>query len=174
MAAILDSINAFRQMLADSPHFQDWCGAADAAAALARIHTDGLPPPAESADSFSAASYAALRPYALIYPSEGDPFRFEREAADNCWKVSGALICVLSKTYAGTDTPTEQFDAMAAAIENIVRSNDPGQPGLTELAGEAERLFLTAIRVDFVGRTPPEDREDYGDAYDVLLSVTWG
>lgn len=174
MGCITDSINAFRQMLADSPHFRTWAGVANPTAALARIYRDGLPSPDVSQDAFTAAQYAALRPYALIYPSEDEPYILQRDAAHNCWKTTGSLICVLSKSYPATSTPDAQFVDMAAAIENLIRSDDINNPGLVELSGEDGRLFLTDIRVDFVGRTPPEHVNDYGDAYDVLLSIRWG
>lgn len=174
MGCITDPINAFKEMLGDNPHFQTWAGVANSSAAKARIYRDGLPSPDVSQDAFTAEQYAALRPYALIYPDESEPFLMRRDASHNCWKTTGSLICVLSKSYVATSTPDAQFAEMAAAIENIIRSDNIAQPGLVELAGEDNRLYLTDIRIDFVGRTPKEYLDDYGDAYDVLLSVRWG
>ncbi len=159
MGCITDPINAFKEMLGDNPHFQAWAGVANASQAKARIYRDGLPPPDVAVDAFSAAAYNAFRPYALIYPAEDEPLILQRDAAHNCWKHTGAIICVLSKSYNATSTPDAQFAQMAADVENIIASGDINNPGLTDLSARMAGYFLTDVRVDFVGRNSPRTRQ---------------
>ena len=52
--------------LADCTAFRTWCGASDQAAALARIHLEGLPDPPEGQQTYTAEQLRALRPYAIV------------------------------------------------------------------------------------------------------------
>ncbi len=174
MGVCADPVEAIRNMLADCVWFQQWSGAADATEAKARTYVDGLPPPTLPEDSHDATALAALRPYAIVYPAENESFRLVRDASPNCWSISGRMIVILSKAYTDTDTPTALWAELAAELEKIIRSGDDNQPGLAEMSNLAGYLGITEIMVDFVGRTPPEARNEYGDAFDVALMLDWG
>lgn len=174
MGVCADPVEAMRNMLADCTWFQAWAGVANAVDAKAKTYVDGLPSPTLPADSLTAAAFAALRPYAIVYPAENESIRLRRDASPNCWSISGRMVVILSRSYSATDTPTTHWAELAAAIEKIVRSGDDNSPGLCEMANLAGYLGIQEIVVDFVGRTPPEARNDYGDAFDVALLIDWG
>ncbi len=59
-----------RIALAACATFRTLCGAADQAEALAKIHHDGLPDPANGAAEHTISELEALRPYAIVYTAE--------------------------------------------------------------------------------------------------------
>lgn len=178
MGVCADPVQAMRNMLANCIGFQKWAGvdaeADPVAAALARTYVDGLPPPASTADGMAAADLVSLRPYAIVYPSENESFRLRRDASPNCWSIQGQMVVVLSKAYAATASPTVQWAEIAAQVEKIVFNDDELEPGLCQMAATAGYLGIQEVVVDFFGRTPLDERNDYGDAFDVVLMIDWG
>jgi hypothetical protein len=178
MGVVGDPANRLRQMLADCVPFRTWCSAANAAEALTKIHFDALPAPEEpdETDAYTEEDFAGQRPYALIYPDEATPQLMTRDSSPNCWNYSGSLIVILSKTYDEIEngTPTEVFVQLAQEIDAICSNDSDSEPGLQQLATRPGYIGIKQIEIHWQGRTPPEHRNAYGDAYDVLLRIMWG
>ena len=178
MGVVGDPAVRLRQMLADCVGFRAWCNAANATEALTRIHFDALPAaddPDEN-DAYGAEDFAGMRPYAIIYPDESAPQQMMRDGSPDCWSYQGTMIVILSKTYDELEdgTPTDVFVQLADEIDSILSNDSPTEPGLQQMTVLPNYLGIKSIDVHWQGRTPPEHRNDYGDAYDVLLRITWG
>lgn len=178
MGVCADPVEAIRNMLANCVGFQEWAGVDSevdpVAAAKARTHVDGLPPPSATDDGMSGTVFANYRPYAIVYPAENESYRLRRDASPNCWTLQGQMVVVLSKSYDAVTSPTTQWAQIAAQVEKIVSCETSGEPGLCELSDTPGYLGIQEIVVDFFGRTPLDERNDYGDAFDVVLMIEWG
>jgi hypothetical protein len=64
--------------LADCARFRTWCGAANQAGALARIHINGLPKPAGGKKTYSLSEVEAYRPFAIVSCDPRLPIRLDR------------------------------------------------------------------------------------------------
>ncbi|MEK6799385.1 MAG: hypothetical protein AABZ12_10500 [Planctomycetota bacterium] len=104
-SAISLAEEALRLSLADSPAFRTWCGAANQAEALAKIHHEALPAPA-NADAYTKSEIQGLRPYAIVWTDPEDGHRRER-IAQGVHKDGGTLHLRLVQNYAAGDAPGE-------------------------------------------------------------------
>ncbi len=108
------SMSYLRTTLAACAAFREWVGAETAAAALRRIHYEGLPAP--KGDQFTPAELSRYRPYAFIYPVN---FRVSRlEGPSN---ISGVLDVVLEQ-----DAP-EDFNSAPTSPANMLWFNTVGR-----------------------------------------------
>lgn len=175
MGYLANVLSIAETSLANCWGFQQWAGAANATAAAARIYREGLPRPVETYD---AAQLAALRPYAIIYPAETGGLRVRRDSAALGMTANGILEIVLSKSVPAISANDADLDAilatLAGQVDDIIYTGNPAQPGLFDLSVIAGRLNCDDIEANYIGRTPREYRNEYGDAYDVLLRVRWG
>jgi len=134
-----------RLTLADATAFRTWCGAADQAAALARIYREGLPAP-QHGDNYTAEELSLYRPYAVVFTLEqaGLTKTLDSISAHYEFAAQGRLKLRLYQNCPGgfNDQPTS--DA------NIQWKNSIGQiiDGLCDLAGQAGYLACSEIRVD--------------------------
>lgn len=139
------ALERLRATLADSAAFRAMIGpAAGQAEALARIHYDGLPPPAGL--SYSREELAAYRPFALVYLNPNAGFRAEQDGVSGTkfdWAERGKAIITLEKeaseTYANAPTADaeQQFrNEIGGIIDNLY-----------SLSGTAPYLNITAISV---------------------------
>lgn len=178
MGICADPVEAMRNMLANCIWFQQWAGVAEEAnpvdAAKAKTFVDGLDGPALTVESMTAEQLTAARPYALVYAAENESFRLRRDASPNCWSLNGKMVVVLSKSYEATISPTEYWTQLSSEIEKIVWSGDDNNPGLCEMADTPGYLGIQEIVIEFFGRTPFDQQNDYGDAFDVVLMIDWG
>jgi hypothetical protein len=159
--------------LADSPRVRELLKVGSVRDALKRIHLDGLPEPSIGADEQNANQMRNLRPYCLVYSSESDSCRIRSIASPSCYEMNGTIEVLFSQEYPEHLTPTEAWREIVSKISPVVRSDDPTKPGLLNYLGTAGRLQIQEIVIDMVGRTPFEFRTDYGDAYDVLLTIRY-
>ena len=131
--------------LADVTAFRTWCGAADQAAALARIHHEGLPRP-ENGHTHTRAELEDYRPYAVIYTAEQQGYTRQFVAADDSFDfdASGRLICVLYQNCGEINGDDPSADS------NLTFRNSVGLiiDGLCDLAGQAGYLGFWRIVLD--------------------------
>ena len=158
-----------RQSLANSATFRTWTETADEAAALAKIHYEGLPPPADNAADYTAAALTAYRPYAVVWTDEENGFWKNKEAS-GFFRAGGRLILKFEQ-----DVP-EAIAADPAEID-LRFKNTIGQIiddlcNLT-LVGVGYLCF-ERITVD-IGpyRTHPDDVPSQGDWQAIEIGVDW-
>jgi hypothetical protein len=179
-----DPILQFRQDLADSLAVREILRIEpsgvlqdDIAAALERIHIDGLPGPVKGSDALTAEELQDLRPYILLYPDESESLKIRVTASPRCIETGGLIHVILSLPYEESeadDGPTAVWINTAAQVDRILFNDDPLEPGIIDYVAEHTRLQIMSLDVVMFGRTPLSERADYGDAYDIMLACRWG
>jgi len=136
-----------RVSLADVQAFRDFCGVATQAAALARIHHEGLRPPADEDVGYTLTELQAYRPYAAIFTPDGGFARVAVAMSDHYvfQTASGQLRLLLVKdafeSSGGLPTP-DAFLQFQNELGLIVE-------GLESLAGSGGYLaYERAILLD--------------------------
>jgi hypothetical protein len=172
VGVLFDPVDNFARMLRDSVPFSRWCGLATFNAELvaARVFVEGF---RGLDETLTAAELAAFRPYALIYVDTNRGHEWRYRAASNCWDGAGVISCVLSRAYDETKSVEQHWIEAAQLLEPIISNEDGAAPGLLELSRTPGYLGFNRITAHYVGRTALENVADYGDAYDVLLSVEY-
>ena len=127
-----------RDSLADCAAFRTFAGAADQAAALARIHYFELTPPAD-VEAYTKAEITALRPYAIVATQDRNGFSAELDGASDHFEFadSGRLWLYVARTVAGDQPELEFCNHLGAIVA-----------GLCKLAGQAGYLALTEISLE--------------------------
>lgn len=159
-----------RAMLAACTAFQTWTGAADAAAALERIHYEGLPAP--SGEERTLDEWESLRPYAVIWMAEQGGFRRDLDSWSDTGEFNASGRLMLRFEQACPDGHNEEPSSDA----NLQFSNSVGQiiDGLCALVGGAGYLAFTAIGVEFGPYWPhPNDVPTRGLYQSVECFVDW-
>jgi hypothetical protein len=168
MGVLAAPVEALAAMFRDCRPFADWLGIPwNATDTARRIYVDGIGPEGD-AETLSAEQLAAVRPFCLLYPDQRG-YRFKLDAMPGCYSGNGQIVAVLSRGYDQTKSHTDHWREAAAAVEKILSNATQGEPGLMEMANTAGYLQFANLEVTFLGRTPPEEIINYGDAYDVLL-----
>jgi hypothetical protein len=175
MSIILDQLNRVKNMLATCKPLQRWLGISPSdpnavAMAASRIYLDGIS--SGTSDTLTAEEQTNLRPYVLLIPSADTGLTWTKRAANNCWRGEGTLIIVLSRKY-DSQTINDIFVDAADSVGKIISNSDANEPGLIELSDVPSNLCFNEITVLFQGRTPAEEVVNYGDAYDVVLILTY-
>lgn len=169
-----DILTLAKTTLANCEPVWEWGGFADASEAASHIYIEGLPIPE---DAYTAEQLAELRPFVLVFPSDEQAFSVERDGAVYGPKGSGILEMVFSRSVEGMgdlSLPGELLSKASEYASNIAWSSDAGNKGLMDLGDTAGRLHVSNIQVVLVGRTPRESINDWGDAWDFMLRVSWG
>lgn len=184
MGLLSDPILQFRQDLADSLAVRELLRIEpsgvlqdDIAAALEKIHIDGLPGPVKGADALTAVELQNLRPYILLYPDESESLKIRVTASPRCIETGGLILVVISLPYEESEAdegPTSVWINTAAQVDRILFNDDPLEPGIIDYISEHTRLQIMSLDVAMFGRTPLTEREEHGDAYDIVLACRWG
>lgn len=69
-----------RQMLADTAAVRTWLDVDNQAAALLKIHHEGLPPPADNAAEHTRAELVGYRPYIVVFTGEDNGLTLSHDA----------------------------------------------------------------------------------------------
>lgn len=152
--------------LADCPVFRTFVGAADAAAALLRIHHDAFPPSDSGADRYTADELEDIRPCAVLFTPDNQGFVTEKDATGDYWRPRGTLYCWLYRT-----APSGTLSAVAVSFRETVGAL------LDELQSRstlASFLATTKIVVNGPFRTPPDEINTLGDQQVYELVIDWG
>lgn len=158
-----------RVTLAACAKFQTWVGAASAAAALASIHHDGLPAPADAKKGYTLAELQGYRPFAIVYTQEQGGYS-RQIAAVRTYRDGGRLKLRLEQ-----DVPALLAGDIASA--DVAWKDTIGQiiDQMAALAGVAPYLDIRQITVDDGPyRNHPDTAADQGDAQGIELGITWG
>jgi hypothetical protein len=161
-----------RVMLADCATFRALCGAGNRAGALAHLHHEGLPAPANGTEH-TAAEHADLRPWGIVFMADQRGFS-RRLVSTETFRSAGRLRLRLARTcpdVTGADEPTS--DAMLE-WKNII-GGIIGELCELATAGDIEHLAFDEIGVDFGPfAAAPELAATQGLWQGVELSVAWG
>jgi len=158
-----------RTSLADVTAFRTWCGAADQAAALARIHHEGLPAPRDK-HAHTIEELRDYRPYAIVFTAEQNGFRLDVVDGDLDYTAAGGLILRLFQDAA------EVFDDEPSAEANLTFRNAVGEiiDGLGDLAGQAGYLaFNSLVLEDPLSWTAKKYVPGYGVVQRAQLRLDW-
>lgn len=159
---------ALANMLANSAAFRSFCGAADANAALKRIHFDALPQPEGDAAEHSADELKKLRPFAIVYTAAHNGYKLTRVATET-FAESGTLEMLLE----------DNLPASIAADGPRLMRRFKNQLGailreLQTLAWQPGYLAVNSFDVVALAREAEDERENNGDNVFAFLSVPWG
>lgn len=170
----------FRSMLSRCTALQEIDGASfTAAELLERIYLDGLPPPANNADTHTRSELEQLRPFAIVWMPSNRGFvtRHSANGGPQSFDPSGVLAADIYRTV----PEDEQGDPAAAdrSFENalglIIQSLDNAEPGLAELSAKDENtLQLGSIMLEDVARCSADEIPAAGDYQVARIVVTWG
>jgi hypothetical protein len=136
-----------RATLADCPTFQSLTSAADATAALLRIHHEGLPAPKDGCEH-TKEEMIALRPCAVVYTEERNGFS---KTVDSC-EGSTAAGRLKLRLYRSCESVSTVVDSPTSE-ENLAWKNICGQI-IDELcqraaAGKPGHLAFRKITIDY-------------------------
>jgi hypothetical protein len=165
------AVDYLRTTLADSAAFRTWAGAANQAAALARIYYESLPPPANG-NEHTLAELAAYRPYALVWVSPEDGFRKRHisQAASFGYAQSGTMLFRMLQTVdpAIANDPAEISRRFINTIGTIFDEFE-------DLCGLAGYLAIESMEIDFGPyRGDPDEKTTQGDYIGIDINVSWG
>jgi len=134
-----------RRSLADCATFRTLCEAENQAEALARIHHEGLPEPANKVE-YTHAELTGHRPHAIVYTDDYDGFQRLTESGGN-FAASGRLKLRLCRTCPATvgDEPTSEANL---DWKNIV-GRIIGELCDLAAAGANEHLAFIRIALDY-------------------------
>lgn len=158
-----------RTALSQSATFQAWCGAADAAAALARIHDINLPAPADG-QALTAAEETSRRPCAVVWtaPEEGYARHHVSTGTAHDWAESGRLMLQLEMVVPNGADYREAWLVFANAISGI----------LDDLWAKTGSDGCLAFNETVLEMGPDRVHPDNADAaqvdlYVVLIGIRW-
>lgn len=184
MGLLSEPIIKFREDLADSLAVRELLRIepsgnipTDVAAAMARIHIDGLPGPFKGQDALTAEELQDLRPYILLYPDEAESLKIRITASPRCIETGGTIQMLVSLPYEESlddEGPTSVWISTAEQVDRLLFNDDPLEPGIIDYVSRDARTQILSLDVIMFGRTPKSERNEYGDAYDVLLVCKWG
>ena len=164
--------------LAATTFFQSLTGTANATAAKARIYFDALPPPGSNADTYTLAELQTLRPYAIINTEPQGGFRWHHDGAGVNWTFgqNGTVTIEIEADIASGDLgdPQEYMRLFKNTIGQIVRTDDTGNPGLLELAGQVNYLPIREAMFYGPFRGAEEERKAQGDYLVAMIDLNWG
>jgi len=131
-------MKVLRDSLGDSAAFRTFAGAADQAAALARIHYFELTPPANG-EVYTKVEIAALRPYAIVATQDRNGFSAELDGVSDHFEFAdaGRLWLYLARSVAGDSPDLDFCNHLGAIVED-----------LCELAGQAGYLAFNEIALE--------------------------
>ncbi len=174
------SLDNLANTLADSENFRTFVGAADRAAALAKIHVGALPrpgtPPAFEHREYTEAEITALRPYALIWVDEAGGGLVSTKVAAGTFVQSGRIKCqLIQNVAAGIADDLPEVDLV---FNNSIGEIIDDLYALVALGVTATYSYLAAIDriVTDAGpsRLDAESEAGMGDAQGVELGIEWG
>lgn len=163
--------SALRTMLSTVGAFQTWCGAADAAAALARIHLDDLPDPA-NLEGYTLSELQDYRPYAIVFTAELSGYWSQCEGEEGWFSSAGRLMCHLEQDAAAAVGNRPTLDADQTFKNSLGAIVD----GLREIRGQtAGHLQFKRIGVAAGPVTAhPDEIPAIGLYQRAVLQIDWG
>ena len=159
--------DAFSSMLANSAGFQALVGVETSVDAAKRIYSRGLPPPA-NAMRYTLDELAALRPFAILYFPDRDPY-VARRTAHMAWGEAGRVEAYFEVAIdpSNANDPAAAEAALTDLLGGVVSD-------LKAAAGQAGALNLTEIAVGVRPmRCSEKERGSEGDHFFTILAVAW-
>lgn len=167
-----------RTTLAACKYFQTFCGVSSSAAAAARIHHEGLPPPANHGDRYELDELAKLRPYACIYTDEQAGFSMRHDSTGDhfYYRPSGVLIARFERSLP-KDVRNDFAEAdrrLRNLAGQIMFTDDASNPGLADLSGKAGYLAIEKMTFSGIFHTPEEELTGSGHSQAFYIDFEWG
>lgn len=162
-----------RTLLSNSATLQAWTGTADAAAALARIHHDGLPEPGDNRPRHTLAELKGYRPYAIVWLDGDGGYRRVQDGyglGPQLGAEAGRLKFELVQ-----DVPAAVANDIAEA--DLLWKNTIGQilDDLVVLIATGAYLLVRALSIDEGPyRYEASRAAEIGDAQGITIGVDWG
>ncbi len=151
--------------LADAAAFRTWVGASDHAGADAHIYSNRLPAPADTDTGvYTQAELTALRPFAIVMPTEQDPYQLTGIAISDAtdFAETGKLRILLEQNAA------EDPETWETTVDGIIT-------GIKGLAGKAGYLDIANLRiVALYLKAAADDIPTLGDFQQAMLELDWG
>jgi len=169
-------LSHLRLLVADCTAFRTWVGAANQAAALAKIHLCELPAPAAPGSGYTTTELQTLRPCAIVdlwTPIRGygeQPQAWQMRGEGGPFLESGKLTLDFLDDVDVTDAAVLS-DAKFRFLNNVGAVVDQ----MLDLSGSDG--YLNANRIEVYqgpGRADERMQETYGDHWRVQLLVQWG
>lgn len=180
MMRLDDMLTLAKTTLAKTVGFQEWCNDATAEACEDRIYFEAIPllPIDDEIGAYDVEALNALRPFAIIWLSDEQSYIATRDAEPDGIRASGIIVIHLSKLVTeladNIESPTAIYEEVSRLISNMVYTEDPAEPGLLDLGTIAGNLNIHRVETLYGGRTPQNQRTNFGDAFDVYLRCHWG
>lgn len=175
-----DMLTRAKETLAKTIGFQQWCNDATAEQCESRIYFEAIPlPPLDhEVGAYDVDALNALRPFAIIWLSDEQSYIATRDAEPDGVRAAGIIVIQLTKLVTeladDTTSPTEIYEEVSRLVSDIIYTNNPSEPGLLDLGTIAGNLNVYRVETLYAGRTPQNERTNYGDSYDVYLRCHWG
>lgn len=133
-------------MLSVTTPFQTFCGVATPAAALARVHYEGLPDPADAeTGEYTLAELEAYRPCAIIGAPDRESWS-ARRVAEETYRTSGKLLVMFLRSVSGATHGLPSGDDIVAyknLVGPVIAKNLASEPdGIMDLPWQSPYLAL--------------------------------
>jgi hypothetical protein len=146
MSSLATALDTLRNVMAASPAWQLWTVSANATAALERVH-------------LLTAPIGAAEPFAIIDWNPGYEQTRVSVSPAAPWNEQGTLLLYIRA--AATESASAHLTNLDALLDDL-------------RSAVAAGLKLASVRLeDGPQRTPAEDRERYGDAWESVWQLEW-
>ena len=161
--------DVLRDTLADSAAFRTMCKAAGRTAALAKIHLERLPAPADDAQTYTLAEMQEYWAYAIIATDTEEGAVWRRDAASS-WLVDATLWLMIGREvpdgYDDAQADLEFKNYVGQILDELCDLADAGEAG-----GVAYLQFLSAEIVAGPFRSLEDDRPGKGEEQAVVVAL---
>jgi hypothetical protein len=176
MGALVESRECLRRMLSRVHALQNWGNRTfTEQQLLARIYVNTLPDP-QSGTTHTKSEFEAFRPFVLIGINPAGSLAMRRDAMAGglgAFQVSGSLVVAIDQEVDG-DSEAEIDANFETFIDSVIQTGNPAQPGLIDLVGTEDSLFIVELHIEGIFRMQPEEIVSKGDAQRAYLRIDWG
>lgn len=161
-------------MLSVSTPFQTFCGAATPAEALARVHFEGLPDPADAeTGEYTLSELETYRPCAIIGTPDRESWS-ARRVAEHTYRTSGKLLVMFVRSVSGATHGLPSADDVVVyknLVGPVIGKNAANEDdGILDLPWQSPYLALKdAWLVEGPYTNDAESMQDEG----IWIGSTW-
>jgi len=165
--SLMKAQDHLRTMLANAAAVRTWMGVETVAAALAKIHHEALPPPADDAVEYTLAELATYRPFIIVSTDEENGYRKTAEAM-GVFAAGGTLRVELEQAVPADKTNPAEIailfkNSIGAIIDELV--------GMVDTAGYLAFDQIAMTLGPF--RATEDEATTQGDWQAVVLELEW-
>lgn len=176
MGALIKSQECLRRMLSRVHALQNWGdNTFTESQLLARIYEDAIPDPADG--SIHTLEYInSIRPFVVVGVDASNPITYKRDSmggGGGVFAPEGSLLFFIEQNANG-NSESEIDREFSALIDSMLFTGDSEEPGLLDLTGRDDSLWIKQAECTGVYRVAPEEIVSRGDAVRAYFSVRWG